>query len=149
MPLHFVNEAVNLGIHAMLVLAANPDRRLSSTEISRILKVSASHLAKVMQKLAKKGLVFSSRGTQGGFILAKSPEEIIISSIVDAIDPDFRFDSCLLKLPRCQIGKCPISDLHQKTHDLIRQHFEKLALSDFEDNFEDFFMGQKGLTNRP
>lgn len=134
MPMHMITEAVNLGIHAMLVLAANPDRRLSTPVIAELLRVSPSHLAKVMQRLARARLVFSMRGTTGGFLLAMPPSEVSVARIVDAVDPQTRFDPCMLHLPRCRKGECPVSDLHDEVHQLIRDRFERLFLSDFEEN---------------
>jgi Rrf2 family protein len=136
MPMHMITEAVNLGIHAILVLAANPGRRLSTPVIAEILRVSPSHLAKVMQKLARARLVYSMRGTTGGFLLAMEPGEISVARVVDAVDPQLRFDPCLLRLPRCKTGSCPVSDLHEEVHKMIRDRFERLFLTDFDENLD-------------
>lgn len=143
MPMHMITEAVNLGIHAMLVLAANPGHRLSTNHIAEILRVSPSHLAKVMQKLARARLVYSMRGTTGGFLLAHPPEEISIARIYDAVDPEIRFDSCMLKLPRCHKGNCPVSDLHDSVHRMVRDRFEALFLTDFAENLAEMRMPEK------
>jgi len=137
MPMHMITEAVNLGIHAMLVLAANPGRRLSTPVIAEVLRVSPSHLAKVMQRLARARLVYSMRGTTGGFLLAMAPGEISVARVVDAVDPELRFDPCMLRLPRCKKGNCPVSDLHEEVHRLVRERFERLFLTDFEENLQE------------
>jgi len=144
MPMHMITEAVNLGIHAMLVLSANPGRRLSTTTISEVLRVSPSHLAKVMQKLARARLVYSMRGTTGGFLLALPPAEISVARIVDAVDPEIRFDPCMLRLPRCKKGDCPVSDLHDEVHQLVRDRFERLFLTDFAENISELRLPENG-----
>ncbi len=144
MPMHMITEAVNLGIHAMLVLSANPGRRLSTTTISEVLRVSPSHLAKVMQKLARARLVYSMRGTTGGFLLAQPPSEISVARIVDAVDPEIRFDPCMLRLPRCKKGDCPVSDLHDEVHRLVRERFERLFLTDFAENLAELRLPENG-----
>jgi len=136
MPMQIVSEAVNLGIHAMLVLAANPGRRISTVLIAEQLRVSSSHLAKVMQRLASAGLVSSMRGTTGGFVLARNPETITVAQIADAIDPARPFAACLLRMPRCMEGRCPVSELHENLHNLVRKHFDQVRLSDFQKNME-------------
>ena len=144
MPMHMFTEAVNLGIHAMLVLAANPGRRLSTNHIAEVLRVSPSHLAKVMQKLARARLVYSMRGTTGGFLLALEPNEISVARVLEAVDPEVRFDSCMLHLPRCKKGKCPVSDLHDSVHKLVRERFESLFLTDFADNLVELKLPENG-----
>ncbi|MBU1244702.1 Rrf2 family transcriptional regulator [Myxococcota bacterium] len=144
MPMHMITEAVNLGIHAMLVLTANPERRLSTTNIAEVLRVSPSHLAKVMQKLARARLVYSMRGTTGGFLLAHPPGEISVARILDAVDPEVRFDSCMLHLPRCKKGNCPVSDLHDSVHQMVRERFEKMVLTDFSANIEELMLPKNG-----
>jgi Rrf2 family protein len=50
------------------------------------LKLSHSFLAKVLQSLAKAGILASRKGAGGGFTLAKPPEEIAIDSLLRAVD---------------------------------------------------------------
>lgn len=140
MPMQIVSEAVNLAIHAMLVLSANPKRRISTVMIAEHLRVSSSHLAKVMQRLAIAGLVSSMRGTTGGFVLACDPQKVSIAQIVDVIDQGKFTSSCLLKMPRCKEGHCPVSDLHKNLHSIMRERFEQVHLSDFHKNMETFVL---------
>ena len=54
--------------------------------LSGNLSLSRSFLAKVLQSLAKAGLLHSFKGAGGGFVLAKEPEEIAVLSLIRAID---------------------------------------------------------------
>ena len=49
--------------------------------------VSANFLVQILSDLRKAGLVLSRRGKMGGYLLQKSPEEINLREIVDAIEP--------------------------------------------------------------
>ena len=51
----------------MALLAAHPRERMSAGRIAELLGASQAHLAKVMQRLVKAGLVDSVRGPGGGF----------------------------------------------------------------------------------
>ena len=73
-----ISDAASLGLHTMGLLAGR-STRLSTQEIARSLGASEHHLAKVMQRLAKMGLVVSTRGPQGGFVLSRPPAEITLS----------------------------------------------------------------------
>ena len=52
-----ISEAASLALHSMALLAASPDRPLTVKDITARTGVSEAHLSKVMQRLAKAGLV--------------------------------------------------------------------------------------------
>ncbi|MCK4620269.1 MAG: Rrf2 family transcriptional regulator, partial [Desulfobacterales bacterium] len=61
-----ISEAASMAIHAMVFLASESGRIVPSREIATTLRSSEAHLSKVMQRLAKAGLVSSTRGPKGG-----------------------------------------------------------------------------------
>ena len=61
-----LSEASSMGIHAVLYLAANPNRSIPLKEIAESIAVSEAHLAKVFQRLGKAGKVKATRGPTGG-----------------------------------------------------------------------------------
>ncbi|MEJ2744359.1 MAG: Rrf2 family transcriptional regulator, partial [bacterium] len=54
-----MSEAVSLALHVTVLMAANPHAPLSTHEAASRIKVSEAHLSKVLQRLAKGGLVRS------------------------------------------------------------------------------------------
>ena len=58
--------ATDFALRALMRLAAEPGRRLSTEVLSRELGLSRDHLHKVVQALAAEGLVATRRGAQGG-----------------------------------------------------------------------------------
>lgn len=68
------SEAVSLGLHTMALLAVEPERRLRNQQIAETLKASGHHLAKVMQRLVRAGLVKSTPGATSG----QSPRETTV-----------------------------------------------------------------------
>ena len=81
-----ISEAASLALHSMVLLAASPERSLTVKEITGRTLVSEAHLSKVMQRLAKAGLVKSTRGPKGGFVLGDSGLSISLLSIFEAIE---------------------------------------------------------------
>jgi Rrf2 family protein len=83
-------------LRCLLQLAKNYEKRipLSSDEISSKELISPAYTEKILQKLSKLGFVKSIRGTKGGYILTKSPEEIFVGSVIKEIDGYFISDIC-------------------------------------------------------
>lgn len=78
------------GRYAMVALAdlaqQKDDATTSLSEISRRQSISLSYLEQLFVKLRRAGLVDSVRGPGGGYRLAKSPTEIRVSDILEAVD---------------------------------------------------------------
>ena len=126
-----ISDAVNLAFHAMLFLAAdNKNGQLSVQEIAGRMGVSDNHLSKVMQRLAKAGLVGSKRGPKGGFFLSKAPGEIRLIDIYETIEGKLMHQSCLLSKPICDGRCCLLGDLLGSLQDRVRDHLTTTTLED-------------------
>ncbi|NCG09271.1 MAG: Rrf2 family transcriptional regulator [Verrucomicrobia bacterium] len=51
--------------------------------------VPANYLVQILNELRTAGLIVSKRGKQGGYALSRAPERILLSDIVQALDPEF------------------------------------------------------------
>jgi len=110
-----ISEAATLGLHAMIVLACDPERRLTVKDLALALGASANHLAKVMGSLTRARLVGSVRGPAGGFTLARGAADICLLEVYEAIDGALRPHNCLLGERRCT-GTCMLGDLVKDTN---------------------------------
>jgi Rrf2 family cysteine metabolism transcriptional repressor len=72
----------------------NSDRAVNTKEIAEEYRIPVELLAKVLQKLGKKGLVVSQNGPKGGYLLAKSPSDISVLSIIQAIEGHVGITEC-------------------------------------------------------
>ncbi|GIW96731.1 MAG: Rrf2 family transcriptional regulator [Pirellulaceae bacterium] len=72
---------------AMLCLADVHARggRLGTKQIAQQHEIPVQFLAQILQQLRAAGLIHSVRGAQGGFMLARPPQQITLAEIVDAI----------------------------------------------------------------
>ncbi len=104
--LFHISEAVVIGLHAMFVLGASPERAQTARQLARRLKVSEAHLAKVCQRLARAGLLRSVRGPGGGCRLAQAPAAISLLHIFEAIEGPVAPDGCVLEASLCRRGSC-------------------------------------------
>jgi len=72
----------------------------------------------VLQMLARADLVVSSPGRGGGFRLTRSPEEISVLDVINAVDPIQRIHECPLELKSHGPNLCP---LHRRLDDAMAQ----------------------------
>ena len=103
-------------------------------ELTRELNISKSFLAKIMQNLAKQGLVISHRGVNGGFALNKSWENITILEIVVAAEEKvpsvFECSPSADNCPNQVAMLCTIWPLLNNLQLRINDFLEKLTLKD-------------------
>lgn len=123
-----VSEAASLALHTACVLAANPDKVITTTEIASALQVSENHLSKVLQRMAKVGLVKSIRGPKGGFMLNRLPDEVTLLEVYEAIEGPLAQTTCLLDRPVC-VGQCILGSLLLNVNSQIRDYFASTKLS--------------------
>jgi Rrf2 family protein len=77
-------------------------------EIAETLALPANYLAKILQTLARAGVLESERGRRGGFRLARDPSEIRLIDVVESFDDLGRERRCLLGRGTCgEAGGCP------------------------------------------
>lgn len=79
--------ATRLGLYAILELARDPDRTLSSAELAERFGVSNHHLAKVLGTLANAGLVRGGRGAAGGYRFTGSRRRTTLMDVVALFEP--------------------------------------------------------------
>ena len=124
-----VSEAAALGLHAMIYLANHGEERVSVAEIAESLDASANHMSKVLQRLARAGLVRSLRGPAGGFALARPADGITLLEVYEEIDGTLRSDACLFDLPVCEDQSCVLGGLLASVTEQVRSYLAKTTLA--------------------
>lgn len=112
------SQTVEYALRAAVCLAACVDEPQVTGAIADKTRVPAGYLSKVLQSLGRAGLVHAQRGVGGGWILARSPREITILDVVNAVDPIKRITTCPLGLEAHGKHLCP---LHRKLDDAMGQ----------------------------
>src|ERR1700690_3497272 len=75
----------------------------SASDIAEVYPVSAPLMAKVLQKLAKGGLVAARHGSSGGYPLARDPSLITALDVIRAIDGPLFITSCVTSRGACDV----------------------------------------------
>ena len=116
------------GRYAVMAMAdlakINTDRPANLTDISLRQGISISFLEQIFLKLKRNNLVKSSRGPSGGYLLAQSPEEIRLSSIIKAVDERVKTLGCKKESKKGCNGKSVKCITHNLWDDL-ENHINK------------------------
>ncbi len=138
-----ISEAATLALHAMALLAGQPRSLHSTKGLASQLRVSENHLAKVLQRLQRAGLLDSMRGPKGGFRLALPPREINLLMVYEAVEGPFKDGGCLLGRPACQ-GDCMLGGLVRKMGGEVRDYLARVNLGDLSGQMAPAMLGQAG-----
>jgi Rrf2 family protein len=129
MNLFNISEAANIAIHS-LALIASGGKSLNVSQISEMMKFSKNHTAKVMQTLARNGVVTSTRGPQGGFRLEETAGEISILQIIELVDGGFESGSCRSCFADCPFETCVYGLERQNLVSRFKDYYSRRKLKD-------------------
>jgi Rrf2 family protein len=127
-----ITRAGEYGVMGLMHLARRrPGQRTMIEEVSRQQRISKSFLAKIFQSLVKAGLVRSIRGAGGGFALAKSPAQIPVLDIIEAVEGRIVFQRCKMTRPDCEhLGGCALCGLFERAQDGLKDALTRTTLAD-------------------
>ena len=125
------------GRYAVMAMAdlakSNVSTPTSLSEISLRQGISLSFLEQLFLRLKKNNLVLSARGSHGGYVLSRDPEQIKLSSIINAVDEKIKTVKCKKESKKGCNGKlikCITHDLWDDLESHINNFFEKNTLKD-------------------
>jgi Rrf2 family protein len=97
--------------HLALRGDADANASASAREIAEQYDIPIELLAKVLQRLVRRGLLASHQGTRGGYHLARLPAQISVADVIQAIDGPVTVTACSTDDGMCeQFAKCNVRD---------------------------------------
>ncbi|MDY7116213.1 Rrf2 family transcriptional regulator [Halomonas sp. SSL-5] len=96
-------------LRVLLYLAMKGERRSTITEIAERFDISRNHLMKVVQDLSHQGYITSIRGKNGGLLLRREPDTIVLGELVRLTERDLTLVECFgddnecVITPACQL----------------------------------------------
>jgi Rrf2 family transcriptional regulator, iron-sulfur cluster assembly transcription factor len=130
-----ISKKGDYAIRGMVYLANQPpDRVVLVSEIARAMDVPPLFLAKIFQQFGKLGLVRSFRGSGGGFLLGRPPEEITLCEIVEAVEGPIMPNRCVMSSGTCSRDKvCTVHPVWKKIQANVRETLGAVTLKDLSD----------------
>ena len=127
------SKACEYGIRAVIYIWAqnNKGTKTGIKDICKEIDAPEFFTAKILQSLAKQGIVSSAKGPNGGFYVDKDQEDLALIEIIRAIDGDKIFKGCGLGLKECsEKNPCPIHHDFKNIRDQLSIMLKNTKISD-------------------
>ena len=124
------------GLRALFDIAYNCGMQPAQIQdISRRQHISPRYLEQIFQGLKRAGILKSKRGPQGGYYLARQPEQITLREIINATEGESLFTECIIdskkKRKSCEFEGCCLTQvIWQDAQRIIDEHFSSITLKD-------------------
>jgi len=114
----------------LAILAADRSRLLNAGTLSERTHIAAPTVAKLLKHMHRAGLVNSTRGTHGGYQLARDPEHISAAAILDALEGPIALTECSAGSGQCGIEHtCSVGRTWQRLSVAIRRSLSEISLA--------------------
>lgn len=119
------------GVRLMLDLAAHyGERPVLLREISEREDISEKYLWHLINPLKSAGLINSTRGAHGGYVLAKAPSDITVKDIFEVVEGPVCLVDCVEKPATCKRSDfCIAHDLWEEASRVLAETFAKTTLA--------------------
>src|SRR5690554_6297552 len=127
------SKACEYGIRAVIYIWSqnNKGKKLGIKDISKEIDGPEFFTAKILQSLARQGIISSAKGPNGGFYIEKEQENLTLIDLVIAIDGDQIFTGCGLGLKQCsEESPCPIHHDFKSIRDQLGQMLRNKKIAD-------------------
>jgi Rrf2 family transcriptional regulator, nitric oxide-sensitive transcriptional repressor len=125
-----LSQTVEYALRAMVQLTYVAPEACSTDVLAATTQVPRAYLSKVLQALRRAGIVQSQRGIGGGVCLAKSPADISILEVVNAVDPIRRIATCPLGLAAHGKRLCPLHKKLDLAFETVERSFAETSLAE-------------------
>jgi Rrf2 family protein len=132
-----LTKKADYGLMALKFLAEQPAGQsptpapASAKDIADAYHIPPQLLAKILQTLARAGLLVSHAGTNGGYALARPATEISAFEVIRAIDGPLFITSCITIHGTCDlVGHCTIKEPLRKVNDSIKDLLSGIRIAD-------------------
>jgi Rrf2 family protein len=126
-----LSKKADYGLIAVKHLAMRDAQGASSAaDIAKVYGIPTPLMAKVLQKLAKHGLVTARHGSSGGYKLARHPSTITALEVINAIDGPLFITSCVTSRGECyQTPTCTVREPLRRVNESILQVLGTVTIS--------------------
>ncbi|MEK6684676.1 MAG: Rrf2 family transcriptional regulator [Nitrospirota bacterium] len=129
-----LSKKIDYGLMAISHIAyCKDDTKIVNTKrIAEEYSIPVELLAKILQKMAKGGLITSLNGPKGGYVLARLPRDITVGEVVKAIEGPIELVDCYRgdETDCRQLGKCSVRRPIRKIQDSITRLLDSMTIEE-------------------
>jgi Rrf2 family protein len=126
-----VSKTLDYAVRSLTYMSKRPIERFSMKEIAENQHIPLNYLAKIMRKLVNRGIIRSMVGPEGGYALRKSPREINLKEVYEAIEGELKIIDCMDKDTICVLYEnCPQLPVWDKLQVSMIKILESTTLED-------------------
>ncbi len=131
-----LSKKADYGLIAVKHLAMHRDEHACSAgEIAEEYGISATLTAKVLQRLAREGVVIAKHGSSGGYQLAKEPGQISALEVITAIDGPVLITSCVTSHGNCDATeRCSVREPLRRVNESILNVLSTVTISQMSED---------------
>jgi Rrf2 family protein len=132
------SRSAEYAIRAFVHLASVPEGKYAMVkQIAEQADIPSHFLAKILQQLARKGFLRSSKGPTGGFSLRMPAKEVSLLTIVDSVDGLTDYERCPAGLAECNDqAPCGMHDSWKGLRNRIMEYLEHTSIEDLANSLE-------------
>lgn len=128
-----MSKLTDYGTMVLSQLAASGDAPASAGLVAGQTHLALPTVSKLLKALTRSGLVVSTRGSHGGYALARSPDEITAAEILDALEGPVAITECSSHEGACNLeAYCRVGHAWQRINRSIREALEQITLADLQ-----------------
>ena len=139
-----LTSTTDYAIRIVCYLAAQR-QMISTSELSQELSVPSSYIPKITKKLKQAGIIKACEGTNGGYMLAKQPENISLMEIISCVEETMAINRCLEEDRFCSRNledTCKIHKILLSLQNTYNNKLESVKVSDVIRPGEDEYFGR-------
>jgi Rrf2 family protein len=131
-----LTKKADYGLMALKYLAEHQDQAaLSAKDIAEAYHIPPQLLAKILQRLAKVGLVRSTAGMNGGYALERNADSITVFEVIYAVDGPLFLTACTSGPKPCDLTEsCTIKEPMARVNDSITELLQGIRIGDLVDS---------------
>lgn len=126
-----ISRLTDYGTVVLAHLAGEPDAVCSAADVSTATGIAPPTVSKLLKSLARAGLVSSTRGANGGYRLAREPNDITAANVIDALEGPVSITECSANDSHCDFEQvCNVGSAWRRINVAIRHSLDDVSLVD-------------------
>ncbi|HEY9182730.1 MAG TPA: SUF system Fe-S cluster assembly regulator [Gammaproteobacteria bacterium] len=128
-----MSKLTDYGTMVLAQLAASDRGLTTASQLAEVTHLALPTVSKLLKALVHAGLVLSTRGVQGGYMLARPADSISAAEILDALEGPVALTECSSSSGGCDLESyCRVGTAWQRINRSIRTALEGVSLADLQ-----------------